>query len=442
MNKTLRRNGLYAFFGEDSEGGQMIVMVAIVFLTLLFFVGLSVDVGQLYSSKRSQQESVDAAAFAGSIVLYQGGTAAQAISAARSDAITNGFTGGCALTTSGPCTDATTNTTVTVYSPPQTAGVPFDGNVNYVEVKIVRQVRTTLVPAQSVMNPVTATSVAGAHGYGTNGYAMMTLGTTAPCMDFQGGTTGSIVVTNTPPYGGPIASDCTGTAITHGGSGTLQAPQGISVVGTAAGGCCTGTVTSGAPSAPDPYAGFPKPTAAGANQTKTCGTNLPPGHYADLNVSGCDWHLSGGTYIIRGGGISNNSSYNIDEAVGSTGVLLFFTTGNYDGGGGGASCGNIDLQGNGSVVVKAQTSGQYAGMAIYYDPACGARTISTQGQGFINVTGTVYGANVTLSLNSSGPISCTCQLVVKKVSMQASADLTINYDSSKSASPVLPSIVK
>ena len=30
MRNTLRRNGLYAFFGKDSDGGQMIVMDAIV----------------------------------------------------------------------------------------------------------------------------------------------------------------------------------------------------------------------------------------------------------------------------------------------------------------------------------------------------------------------------------------------------------------------------
>jgi Flp pilus assembly protein TadG len=442
--KTFRRNGLFAFFGKESDGGQMIVMVAMVFLTLLFFVGLSVDVGQLYSSKRSQQEAADAASFAGSIVLYQGGSAAQAITAARTDAITNGFDGACGSpsfnATSGACTNSTTNTTVTVYSPPQSG--TYATNPAYVEVKIVRQVRTTLVPAQSILNPVTAFSVAGAHGANTNGWALMTVGTTGTCMDFQNGSTGSIVITNTPPYGGQVMADCSGTAINHGGSGTLQAPQGISTVGTVSGGCCTGAVTTGVASAPDPYAGFPKPTASGANQTKTCGVPLLPGHYANLDTSTCGWVLTSGIYILRGGGI-HLDSYGISEAAGSAGTMIFITNANYDGGSGGTTCNSVDLQGSGSIATHALSApSQFAGMALYWDTACGATSISNQSNGFINVVGTVYGGNVTLNLNSSGPVSCTCQLVVKKISIQAQADLTIYYDSSKSASPVLPAIVR
>ena len=97
---------LRAFFGPTEEGGQMIVMVAIVFMALLFTVGLAVDAGQLFSAKRSQQEAADAAAFAGAVIIYQNGTTAQAISAAVADATKNGFT------------DGVNNTTVTVNAPP------------------------------------------------------------------------------------------------------------------------------------------------------------------------------------------------------------------------------------------------------------------------------------------------------------------------------------
>ena len=53
------------FFGPDSEAGQAIVMIAIVFMGLLFVVGLAIDSGQLFAAKRTQQEAADAAAFAG-----------------------------------------------------------------------------------------------------------------------------------------------------------------------------------------------------------------------------------------------------------------------------------------------------------------------------------------------------------------------------------------
>jgi len=110
-------NAFRRFFGrDDGEEGQAVVLFAILMLALLFAVGLAIDAGQLYSAKRAEQEAADAAAFAGAVVIYQQGTGSDAISAARTDALTNGYSSGgsCLLTTPGPCTDAATQTTVTV----------------------------------------------------------------------------------------------------------------------------------------------------------------------------------------------------------------------------------------------------------------------------------------------------------------------------------------
>src|SRR5947209_9944805 len=91
-----------------SEGGQMVVLAALVMMTLLFFVGLSVDAGQLFIAKRSQQEAADSAAFSGAIVFYKGGaqppdaaTVSLAVSQARLIAALNGYDGACVLTTTG-----------------------------------------------------------------------------------------------------------------------------------------------------------------------------------------------------------------------------------------------------------------------------------------------------------------------------------------------------
>ncbi len=83
-----------AFFGRGRDGGQAIVMIAIVFMALMFAVGLAIDAGQLFAAKRTQQEAADAGAFAGAIVLYQGGTVLEATAAAIADATKNGFTDG------------------------------------------------------------------------------------------------------------------------------------------------------------------------------------------------------------------------------------------------------------------------------------------------------------------------------------------------------------
>ncbi len=155
-------NSLNRFFGrDDGEEGQAVVLFAIMMLALLFAVGLAIDAGQLYSAKRTEQEAADAAAFAGAVVLYQQGTGAQAIEAARTDALTNGYVsgGGCTLQSPGSCYDAATQTTVSVYWPP-ISGL-YLGNIKHVEVEITRQVKTALVPAQAAFNPVRARGVAG-----------------------------------------------------------------------------------------------------------------------------------------------------------------------------------------------------------------------------------------------------------------------------------------
>ncbi|HVD31604.1 MAG TPA: pilus assembly protein TadG-related protein, partial [Methylomirabilota bacterium] len=153
-------NALNRFFGrDDGEEGQAVVLFSIMMLALLFAVGLAIDAGQLYSAKRTEQEAADAAAFAGAVVLYQQGTGAQAITAARTDAQTNGYLsgGGCLLSTPGVCYDAATQTTVAVYWPPISGS--YVGNIKHVEVSITRQVKTSLVPAQAAFNPVRARGV-------------------------------------------------------------------------------------------------------------------------------------------------------------------------------------------------------------------------------------------------------------------------------------------
>lgn len=152
---------------RDDERGQVVILVGVMFMTMLFAVGLAVDAGQLFVAKRTEQEAADAASWAGAIVIYQGGAnppaapiVQAAIDAATADATRNGYT------------NNVDNTTVVINSPP-TSGA-YIADVNHVEVIITRQIRTALVPAQSVLNPVRARSVSGAQPL-QNGYAIMSL---------------------------------------------------------------------------------------------------------------------------------------------------------------------------------------------------------------------------------------------------------------------------
>jgi uncharacterized membrane protein len=106
------------------EGGQTIVLIAAVLAVLLLAVGLAIDAGQLYVNRRAAQTAADSAAWAGAVVLFNGGNASQATSAANADAAKNGYSSG-----------------ITVNSPPLSGGATCDPF--FVEVLISQSVTPT-----------------------------------------------------------------------------------------------------------------------------------------------------------------------------------------------------------------------------------------------------------------------------------------------------------
>ncbi|MBK8051544.1 MAG: pilus assembly protein [Anaerolineales bacterium] len=58
---------MYARIGR--EEGQQIILVSLMLPILLVFVGLVIDVGNLYFHRRTAQNAADAAAVAGSVQL-------------------------------------------------------------------------------------------------------------------------------------------------------------------------------------------------------------------------------------------------------------------------------------------------------------------------------------------------------------------------------------
>ena len=433
--------GLRRFFGQDGEAGQAIVMVAIVFMALLFAVGLAVDAGQLFAAKRTQQEAADAGAFAGAVVLYQGGSAAQAIAAAITDVTKNGFT------------DGVSSTTVTVNSPP-TSGL-YNLDVNHVEVIIVRQVKTTLVPAEAAFNPVRARGVAGAEGL-NNGFPIMALGTGC-------GTPGITVSSNQNIhlYGGSLSSNsCAGSAVTGFSSGQdLQicasppaacTPNSYSfqtVGGTTGNSFPAGvTVTTGVTAKADPFAGFPKPDGHSYN-----GVNVLPTNPA--NIGGTSTHpegiytgtLSGalchGIYILKGGGFSgvsqDTNGAHVDANTGTAcdgKVLIYNTMSNYPLATG--TCSGM----SGSSTIRPLTTGNYSYMSIYQDPSCTA-SLSESGSNALDATGTIYMPNGTIDLNGNPATVVGGQLIASQINVQ-NGNLTITYTAGTTASPILPRLAE
>jgi len=447
-------NSFRRFFGrDDGESGQAVVLFAIMMLALLFAVGLAIDAGQLYSSKRAQQEAADAAAFAGAVVLYQQGSGAEAIAAARTDALTNGFSSGgaCLLSTPGPCTDAASQTTVTVYWPPISGS--FLGNVKHIEVEITRQVKTSLVPAEAAFNPVRARGVAGSEPL-NNGYAIMALDRGGIDRGFWTGSNGHVDLNGGGILVNSTSSNASENDQNQSSNFSIETPWGLDVTGQATGHWTDLTppvpVNAGHSQVPDPFALFPPPPvcASAPCAVTPVYTSLPgavggvvtldPGIYkVKIKGSGNDvFNMNPGIYIVEQGFDTSGNGL-----VSGSNVFIFNTYSNYPGSPGlSPTCSDVSLTGNGNIVLSAMTTGVWQNLLFFQDPLC-TNPFEIGGNGTFSGTGSLYLPSALFMLDGNNATLSGSQLVARQVAIQQ-GNITINYDPHTTAQPILPRLAE
>jgi Flp pilus assembly protein TadG len=447
MKRRTTNNMRTFFIGAQAEAGQAIVLIAIVLLGMLTMVGLAIDAGQLYSARRAMQEAADAAAYAGAVTLYQGGTQTQAIAAAFVDATQNGYTAG------------VNGVTLTVAQP---ASAPYNTN-RFLEVTMSQNIRTALVPAQSLLTLVTVHAIGGADSL-NNDYALMALDRNATPNAFVVGASAELNISG----GGIIVNSTAGNAALN---STPTADWDISCLSAnpcnidIAGGTASTwpPAHSGSPDyyngprtgqaqVPDPFAGYPKPNTT----TLPCGTQAACTNRAGFGVgsdtlgtgiytSNLDGkNLCHGIYVLKGGGMGGDigvDTTSIDPVTGDVcdgKVFIFNTLSNFPATGG--TCSSMGVSGNHDITMYAMTTGTYAGLLIYQDPACTAQ-MTFGGTSFTLVaTGTIYLPNAHFSANGHPTINGG-QIVAKTIDLQ-NAVLNINYTPNTSAQPILPRLTK
>lgn len=450
------------------DGGQALVLIAIVFMALLFAVGLAVDAGQLFAAKRAQQEAADAGAFAGAVVLYQGGSVMQATAAAIADAQRNGYVDGVASTT------VTVNgTNVASNNPPQTGPYAGESPVRHVEVVIIRQVRTTLVPAEATLNQVRARGVAGAEPI-NNGYAIIQLDTacTPAALSVQNNV--DIHITG----GGILVNSCSSSSVSGVTSSSditicnpapqacTPNPYSVDMVGGAAVTWPAGvTARTGVPVQPDPFAGTPKPTGLKSyngindlpvNPGPIPGTTntYPEGIYTsqlDGNPGGV--YLCHGIYILKngmGGDIYRDTNpAHIDPNTNTPcdgKVFIFNTTQNFPNPGG--TCGGIGVGTNGNHPITLRPMDTipptgiqaYVNFTIFQDPNCTA-TMDVGGNQVLDAGGTIYVPNAQLRMEGNPSTIDGGQFVAKTLLIQ-NGNLNINYSAGNTAQPIQPRLAE
>ena len=410
------------------QRGQAIILIAVFMSAMVMIVGLAIDTGQLFIARRSQQEAADAAAFAGAVVLYQGGTTGTlgtAVAAAKDDATLNGYTNG------------VNGVTVTVSNPP--ASGSFSGNIAYVQVTITAPIRTSLLPGTT---DVTARGVAGNAPLNL-GYAVMAIDQACTSGAAALSSNGSMLITG----GGIMINSCSTTAGTNSGTVSLT-PAGtynVDVVGNVSGtwpDLRTGRVVQ-----PDPFAGYAKPSTTGlTTYAPACPPTInQPGIYTAVFGSNCDYVLAPGNYIFKGGGINlqGNSSLCTGVTCGTPtaagGVFLFFTSSTYTATGG--TCSQMKLEGNNATTLSPPLTGTYAGMLMMFDSNCPSMSIAIGGNGNISSTGTIYAPTQTISGNGNNAVVGVSQIVAKKFDTQ-NADFTITYSTATTAQPTVPALTE
>lgn len=422
--------------GAESEGGQAIVLIAITMLGMLMMVGLAIDAGQLYSARRAMQEAVDAAAYAGAVAIYQGGTQTDAFAAATADATRNGFTNG------------VNGVTLTVQQP---TTIPYNTS-HYVQVTISQQVRTSLVPAEAGITQVNASAISGAEPL-NNRYAIMALDRSATAGALTVGSNahltlngGGVLVNSSAAVAATNATPSSQWSVTCSANCAIDINGGTTSAWPPASGSFLGART-GQPQQADPFAGYPKPSTTGLNLNRSgfgpSSNTLGSGIYTSTIQNKALCH---GVYILRGGGLGGGIDIDTTSTDPITGdrcdgqVFIFNTTSTYPSTGG--TCSGLTVNGNHDITLNAMSSGTYQGLLFYQDSACTA-ALSFGGSSFnLYTTGTIYLPNAQFKLSVTGAGQIGGGQIVAKTLDLGNGTINVTFNAGTSAQPVLPRLAK
>lgn len=411
---------------RHDERGQVIVLVAILFLALVFMVALVVNTGQLFIARRTAQGAADAAALAGAYAL-QHGNASDAQTAAQQTAALYGY-------------DYSAGE-VTINIPPL-SGTHKDAD--HVEVIVSRPISASLVPSWG-LTTIAGRGVASSGKAGSAGNTVYAIGNDASKPGISVGNGGLLVMCNgkglaspQPPSPAPprcveggiaqINSTSTDKAAYNQGANNVF-PTGAPPTGavTKAAGGITGVWPNPHPNClassacsqsdlQDPLAGYGKPQPLCGASDATCwlqdetqnwcrmngwdgttakcalvntnnqlrctgGTQtLKPGLYTKtISGASCSWTFEPGVYVFEGNqaGIGGSANMSVqqtrDASLGACGasplkpcgVLLFFTYGNYPSGNPSGGCAAMNFSGNNPWNLADEPGGTSTGTVTY-----------------------------------------------------------------------------
>lgn len=407
----MRRNG---------EAGQTLVFVALGMVLLGAALGLALDLGYMRLSKRRIQTAVDSAAIAGAAEINY----ADVTAAAKADAASNGFT------------DGVNGVTVTVNSPP--ASGPNQGKQGYVEVLISKTQPTffiRIVPGGATSSTVQARAVAY-------------LGNAKGCVYTLEPSPGAITMGTAGRRGGNVDMTAQNCAIIDNGDLTLfgradsLSASAIGVAGTVRNSRSrmTPAPQQGMISASDPLAFLPTQSPGGCDFTNTSINSgnpvLTQGVYCGgLMITGsASVTFTPGLYVITAqGGVNNGLVINSSGTVTGNEVTFYNAAGSA----------SVSITSSGTVSLTAPTSGNYAGILLFQDPA---NQSSATVDGGINpkFEGALYFPNVnsTLTIDDIGSAAAYTIVVAGSLDIRGNNNiLNSDYSSLSNGSPIKDAVL-
>jgi Flp pilus assembly protein TadG len=432
------------------QRGAMAMTIGLLMTGFAGMTALSVDVTDWYGSRRVMQSAADTAAMGGALALKNGGTNAQAISAATTDA---------QLNATGLGSGATVNASVNASS----------------QVTVTLSKRANLLLSGLFLSSaptITATATAGLVQMTSNTGTPMCLLVTSPAAANVLMLSGSSSIQGS---GCRIVVNSTSTsAINVGGTTSINSKSLCGPGGNVSSGSAVfSPAETGCAAVADPFANMAVPSAASAtnpcNYTnfQTSGNNNYSYVQADgttykntngatygsifydsqgrLNMSpgvycgGIDFNgytnvvFQPGIYVLRNGGLETRGNA---TAIGS-GVAFYLT-----GVGTAVQLQDdvIDLSAQTTLTITAPTDGPMAGIAIYQDgsAATGTLTNTLSGNSTVNLTGLLYFGhqNVAVSGSSENQTAGYTALIAYTINYSGYSTLYLNSNYSSTTVPV------
>jgi Flp pilus assembly protein TadG len=412
---------------KTTEKGQALIMISLTAIGLFGFAALAIDGSVVFSDRRHAQNAADTAVLGAALSKIRGGDwEADGLNRAQS----NGYDD-----------DGITND-VLFYDPPIDG--PYQGNNEYIEVKITSHVKTKfarIIGRSEVINQVEAlaraTSSVIAPMY--SGNAIVALNKTeCSALNYQGGArlkvNGSGMFSN---------SGCTDTSNgsfnTNTGSGTVDTPC-LTAVGSITKGTNTtlidhGCLTSNNPSLQlsDPLASFQYPNITCGSQNAAVlsdGLTMSPGNWQGAFPPAGVTTLQSGVYCLD----TTNHGFTLSggQVLTGDGVLIYMISGRVS-------------WNSGEIHLSSPGDGYYKGLLLYLparNPSnCSQVTINGNGASTFNGSILAPCSNVSLT-GGSGGSGYNNQIVADTVTLSGNTDITINFLASQQWQPPTPPTIQ